>query len=101
MSQFPAAANTPFAPTQPASQMEHATRHGSVSTQGKVDPDQIPSIPRSRDGPAHYFLDNVFPTMEQNAIPPPAAVPFVAIDQGNSAPRFARLSMTHIPSSSE
>lgn len=99
MSQFPAAASGPFTPGQQASQMEHAARPGAVSTQGKVDPEQLPSIPALRDGPAEYYLDNVFPTMEPSLIPPPAAIPFVSVDQGNSSPRFARLTMTHIPSS--
>jgi protein transport protein SEC24 len=102
MSQFPANANPNFTPNQPASTAEHAARGGTgVSTQGRVDPEQIPSVPRSRDVPAKYYLDNLFPTMEQNLVPPPAAIPFASIDQGNSSPRFVRLTMTHIPSSAE
>jgi protein transport protein SEC24 len=101
MSQFPAPASAQYIPGQPASGAEHAARSTGVSTQGKVDPEQVPSIPRLRDEPAQYYLENLFPTMEPNLIPPPAAIPFVSIDQGNSSPRFARLTMTHIPSSAE
>ncbi|TID22058.1 M-phase inducer phosphatase [Venturia nashicola] len=94
MNQFPAPVNPAFSagtpdPTPVAS-----------SAQGRVDPESIPSIPRSRDVPAQYYLNHMFPTME-NHVPPPAAVPFVALDQGNSSPKFARLTMTHIPSSAE
>ncbi|PNS20683.1 hypothetical protein CAC42_2928 [Sphaceloma murrayae] len=73
---------------------------GSASAQGKVDPDQIPSVPRSRDFPAKYYLEHIYPTMEQH-LPPPAAVPFVAFDQGNCSPKYARLTMNNIPSSQE
>src|SRR5271155_4266696 len=41
----------------------------SVATQGRVDPEQIPSVPRSRDLPAQYYLDNVYPTMEKHTPP--------------------------------
>ncbi len=71
-----------------------------TSGQGRVDPDQIPSVPQSRDGPAHYYLDHIYPTLE-NHLPPPGAVPFLALDQGNSSPKFARLSMNNIPSTTE
>ncbi|KAI9841665.1 MAG: COPII coat Sec23p-Sfb3p heterodimer component [Sclerophora amabilis] len=70
------------------------------SQQGRVDPEQIPSIPRSRDGPAQYYLDHVYPTLE-NHLPPPGSVAFIAHDQGNSSPKFARLTMNNIPSTSE
>jgi protein transport protein SEC24 len=101
MSQFPAPVNAPFQPGQPTTPMEHATRGTAISSsQGQVDPESIPSVPRSRDGPAQYYLEHVFPTME-NQIPPPAAIPFVAFDQGNSSPKYARLTMTHIPASHE
>ncbi|KIV76859.1 hypothetical protein PV11_08713 [Exophiala sideris] len=72
----------------------------AVTTQGRVDPEQIPSVSRSRDLATQYYQANVYPTMEKH-LPPPAAVPFVAHDQGNSAPKFARLTVNNIPSSSE
>jgi protein transport protein SEC24 len=101
MSQFPAQSNTPFMPGGQGSAMDNSSRPGALSTQGKVDPGQLPSIPALRDGPAQYYLDNVFPTMEPNIIPPPACIPFVAVDQANSSPKFARLTMTHIPASQD
>ncbi len=68
--------------------------------QGKVNPDQIPSIPVSRDLPADYYKNNMYPTMEQR-LPPPATTPFIAYDQGNASPKHARLTMNCIPSSYE
>ncbi|KAJ5523055.1 hypothetical protein N7513_012599 [Penicillium frequentans] len=73
---------------------------GSVATQGRVDPEQIPSIPRSRDIPAQYYFNNVYPTMDRH-LPPPAAIPFVAHDQGNSSPKHARLTLNNIPATSD
>jgi protein transport protein SEC24 len=106
MSQFPAASST-FAPANPATPMEHAARQGdqllsapASSQSGRVDPDQIPSVPRSRDIPARHYQERIYPTMEQH-LPPPAAVPFVAFDQGNSSPKFARLTLNNIPTSNE
>jgi protein transport protein SEC24 len=88
----------------PMSQMNAADRLRSgeemVATQGRVDPERIPSIPRSRDGPGQYYLTQVYPTMETHQ-PPPATVPFVAHDQGNSSPKFARLTINKIPSTSD
>ena len=69
-------------------------------TSGRVDPDQIPSIPRSRDLPAEYYTNHTYRTMEQH-LPPPAAIPFVAQDQGNSSPKYARLTMNNIPTTAE
>ena len=114
MSQFPAPVNGPFTPGSQPTSMEYAARPNfggiapsipapsgpGVSAQGRVDPEQIPSVPRSRDGPARYYLDHVYPTMEQH-LPPPGAAPFVAHDQGNSSPKFARLTLNNIPSTSE
>lgn len=74
--------------------------HGTVPTQGRIDPEQIPSIPRSRDIPAQYYFSHVYPTVERH-LPPPAAVPFIAHDQGNSSPKYARLTLNNIPSSSD
>ena len=109
-SQFPAAVNAPYSPSNPASAQEFASRNGSVdprfsanvqtSAQGRVDPDQIPSVPASRDGVAQYYLNHIYPTFEHH-VPPPASVSFVAFDQGNASPKFTRLTMNNIPSTSE
>lgn len=110
MSQFPAPVNAPFNPANLASPAEFASRNGQTeqgfhasvqtSAQGRVDPDQIPSVPRSRDALSQYYLSNIYPTFERH-VPPPAAVSFVAYDQGNSSPKFTRLSMNSIPASAE
>lgn len=72
----------------------------AVTTQGRVDPEQIPSVARSRDLAIQFYQTNVFPTMEKH-LPPPAAVTFTAHDQGNASPKFARLTVNNIPSSAE
>lgn len=107
MNQFPAQAAPSFSPglqssgagvANAATPMPAPSGPG-VSAQGRVDPEQIPSIPRARDGAAQYYLDHIYPTMEQH-LPPPGAVPFVAQDQGNSSPKYARLTLNNIPSTS-
>ena len=106
MTQFPAPSGGTFMPTAPrpgtsggGTAMDVTTGSG-VSGQGRVDPEQIPSVPRSRDGPAQYYLDHTYLTMEQH-LPPPSTVPFIAFDQGNSSPKYARLTLNNIPSSAE
>ena len=110
MNQFPAPANPTFTPGAETSTMQYAARTPDAphqiggtqiaSAQGRVDPEQIPSVPRSRDAPARYYLENIYPTMEHH-LPPPAVVPFVAYDQGNSSPKFARLTLNNIPVSAQ
>lgn len=107
MNQFPAPASAPFSPglQAPSPGFMHQTQpprpsSGPGVSQGKVDPEQIPSIPRLRDAATRFYLDHVYPTMEHH-IPPPAAVPFVAHDQGNSSPKYARLTLNNIPSTAE
>ena len=67
---------------------------------GRVDPEQIPSVPRARDAAERYYREHMYLTMEQH-VPPPAAIPYVSFDQGNSSPRHARLTLNSIPSSSD
>ncbi|KAI1130627.1 hypothetical protein F5Y10DRAFT_235232 [Nemania abortiva] len=108
--QFPSPVNAPYNPASPATPAEFAARTGqpqpqapaSVSTSGAggVSPDDIPSVPISRDIPQQYYLSNVYPTFERH-VPPPATISFVAYDQGNSSPKFTRLTMNNIPSSAE
>lgn len=106
--QFPSPVNAPFNPASPALPVEFAARAGqpqaptsvSASGAGGVSPDDIPSVPISRDVPQQYYLNNVYPTFERH-VPPPATISFVGYDQGNSSPKFTRLTMNNIPSSAE
>lgn len=105
-SQFQGGVSAPFNPANlPAAPGHNGIaddQHANVQTsaQGRVDPDQIPSVPRSRDAIAQYYLNHVYPTFEHH-VPPPASVSFVAFDQGNSSPKYARLTMNNIPSASD
>ncbi|OAA50541.1 Sec23/Sec24 family protein [Metarhizium rileyi] len=72
----------------------------STSAPSKVSLDDMPSVPVSRDSVQPYFLKNVYPTFERH-VPPPAAVSFVAFDQGNASPKYARLSLNNIPATSD
>lgn len=87
---MPAGTPVPIAQQGPA--------HMGQGSQGRVNPDQIPSVPLSRDLPAEYYKSRIYPTMEQH-LPPPATTPFVAFDQGNASPKYARLTLNCIPSS--
>ncbi|KAK3319922.1 hypothetical protein B0T19DRAFT_467836, partial [Cercophora scortea] len=109
MNQFPAAVNPQFSP-MPTSPAEFAARSGHMDAgpapnvvpggPNKVSPEEMPSVPLSRDSVQQYFLTNMYPTFER-LVPPPATVSFVAFDQGNSSPKFARLTMTNIPATAE
>ncbi|KAK5131518.1 hypothetical protein LTR08_000845 [Meristemomyces frigidus] len=95
--QMPAQAGTPISMGQQSGQQPGAMGAGS---QGRVNPDQIPSVPLSRDLAADHYKTRIYPTMEQH-LPPPATTPFVAFDQGNASPKYARLTMNCIPTSNE
>ncbi|CAK7199823.1 COPII coat Sec23p-Sfb3p heterodimer component [Sporothrix eucalyptigena] len=110
MNQFPAAAGTSFTPANPADPASFGAR-GAVAEGAapafvpaagpqQVSADDIPSVPLSRDSVQPHFLTNVYPTFERH-VPPPAAISFVAYDQGNSSPKYTRLTMNNIPSTAE
>lgn len=105
--QFPASAGSPYNPTEMlarnASQDDWGVSQSAsvpASGGGAVSPDDIPSVPISRDIPQQFYLNNVYPTFERH-VPPPASIPYVAFDQGNSSPKFTRLTMNNIPFSAE
>lgn len=103
---FPASANAAYTPGSVASPAEFAARNGSIDSsvaaggQGKVSQDELPSVPLARDAAQQFYLTNVYPTFESH-VPPPASVSFVAVDQGNSSPKFARMTMNNIPATTE
>lgn len=80
--------------------MGNPQQPGAAPGAQRVNPDLIPSIPLSRDLPADYYKQHVYPTMEQK-LPPPATTPYVAYDQGNASPKHARLTLNCIPNSQE
>jgi len=106
--QFPAPVNALYNPASPATAAEFAARNAqpqnpafaASSSGGQVSPEEIPSVPVSRDVPQQYYLANVYPTFERH-VPPPATISYVAYDQGNSSPKFARLTMNNIPATAE
>jgi protein transport protein SEC24 len=111
MSQFSGQVNQPFDPVASAtSPSDFAARNGATdqapqafvpaSGQAQLTADDMPSVPVSRDSVQEYYLSNVYPTFERH-VPPPAAVSFVAFDQGNSSPKYTRLSMNNIPATAE
>ncbi|CAK7564296.1 MAG: COPII coat Sec23p-Sfb3p heterodimer component [Sporothrix epigloea] len=110
MSAFPAAAGSPLMPpnpTDPSNLIARGTAADGTApaffpaagTQ-QVSADDIPSVPLSRDSAQPHYLTNVYPTFERH-VPPPAAISFVAYDQGNSSPKYTRLTMNNIPATAE
>lgn len=97
--------NAQSTPAQPATMFVNPAdklRMGeeAVTTQGRVDPEQVPSVARARDAATQQYQTQIYPTMEKH-LPPPAAIPFVAHDQGNSSPKHARLTINSIPNTAE
>ncbi|POS74836.1 transport protein sec24 [Diaporthe helianthi] len=102
---FPAP-HSPYTPGSAVSPSDFGARNGSAEAavaaggQNKVSQDDLPSVPAARDAAQQHYLTNIYPTFEKH-VPPPACVSFVAFDQGNSSPKFARLTMNNIPATSE
>lgn len=102
--QFPALAGTPFSPVNPIAPAGFVAGNGSADAAAIIAPtgaskislDDMPSVPVSRDSAQPHFLKNVYPTFERH-VPPPTTISFVAYDQGNASPKFARLTMNNIP----
>lgn len=72
----------------------------TIPAGSQVSSDDLPSVPAARDSIQQYFFNNVYPTFEKH-VPPPAAVSFVAHDQGNASPKHARLTLNNIPATAD
>lgn len=94
----------PASPIVPGTSAPTADAAATIGTSGpgpaKVSPDDLPSVPASRDAVQQYFFKNVYPTFERH-VPPPATISFVAWDQGNSSPKYTRLTLNNIPATSD
>ncbi|KAH6668157.1 transport protein sec24 [Plectosphaerella plurivora] len=92
----------PFSTPAPNGASDAGPAPAFVPTAGaqQVSPDDMPSVPVSRDSVQPHFLHNVYPTFERH-VPPPATTSFVAFDQGNASPKYARLTMNNIPATAE
>lgn len=104
-SQFGGPPSGPINPAGPVNPIDGAnSTDGSAAIaaagQGKVSAEDLPSVPAARDAIQQYFLKNVYPTFEKH-VPPPASVTYVAYDQGNSSPKYARLTLNNIPATSD
>lgn len=104
-SQFPMQAAPNFVPQQVADPAAFNARpgsssHGVAQAGGKVDPLSIPSIPAQRDLAIETFRQKVYPTLQRH-LPPNAVSDFVAHDEGNASPKFARLTMNAVPATAE
>ncbi|KAF5024014.1 hypothetical protein F66182_3916 [Fusarium sp. NRRL 66182] len=103
-SQFGAPINPAFSPGPAAAtpSVGEGFDTASISTGGPkgVSPDDMPSVPASRDAVQQHYLKNVYPTFERH-VPPPSTVSFVAYDQGNSSPKYTRLTLNNIPATQD
>lgn len=94
----------PTSPLAPGVPTPTADAAATIGTSGpgpaQVSPDELPSVPASRDAVQQYFLKNVYPTFERH-VPPPSTISFVAWDQGNSSPKYTRLTLNNIPATAD
>jgi len=105
-SQFPASPGLGFGqPLQPTALNEFNTTIKPASMTGapgqnRIDPDQIPSVPTQRLNAQIAADAQVYPTLEKH-LPPSATADFIAQDQGNSSPKFTRLTMNNLPATAD
>lgn len=102
-SQFPSSPGlSTYGPAGAASLDQTGISHAAnVPASGSTaSPEELPSVPTSRDMIQQFYLKNVYATFEKH-VPPPATVSFVAFDQGNASPKYARLTFNNIPSTSD
>lgn len=101
--QFGAPTNAPYSPHGPVNAADSGSADvpTAVGAGGSgVSPDDLPSVPAARDSIQQHYLKNVYPTFERH-VPPPASVSFVAFDQGNASPKYARLTLNNIPATAD
>jgi protein transport protein SEC24 len=81
-------------------QPPHSTGQKLPGPRLKINPDQIPSPVAVREEDQMRFEEDAFLTCSR-ALVPLATTDFVAVDQGNSSPRFIRLTTYVLPASDD
>jgi protein transport protein SEC24 len=75
------------------------------STTGYVRADvatkQIPSLPELRVANQSIWRESPFCTWDHRIMPPSSQTDYTSIDQGNSSPKFARLTLPLVPTTAE
>jgi protein transport protein SEC24 len=100
--------------TQPALQQHPQTLNSNIpqNTQANfqsptayVRPDvaakQIPSLPELREADQSLWRTTPFCTWDNRIDPPSSSTDYTSIDQGNSSPKFVRLSLPLVPTTSD
>ncbi|KIY47838.1 vWA-like protein [Fistulina hepatica ATCC 64428] len=84
-------------------QPPHTAGQGSKGLRVRVDPGQVPSPLESQQFDQREWQDRTFltlPSADIKATFPLSTTDYVSLDQGNSAPRFIRMSTWTLPNSS-
>jgi len=90
-----------FDPRQAHDQQQQPVQQSSTYVRPDIAAKQIPSLPELREADQEIWKTTPFCTWDNRFTPPSSQTDFTAIDQCNSSPKFARLSLSVIPSSSE